>query len=240
MTPMYFDIESIPSQIDGIRDELAKAIEPPGNISKADTVAAWHAEKKPALVEDAYLKTSFDGGVGQAVVIGFAVGDGPAHAYSVTDLSRDAERKMIKAFFCAVTDAGAVQFIGHNVIAFDFPFLWKRAMVLGVKPPWSFPRNPKPWGETVADTMLIWDATQRAGGSMDRVCRLLGIPGKGDMDGSKVWPYVQAGRMSEVADYCKADVERTRAMHRRMMFADAQVPMDIRIIEPTELTGATR
>ncbi len=220
MTPFYFDAETIPSQIEGIRDELAKSIEPPGNISKAETIAAWHAEKKPGLIEEAYLKTSFDGGVGQLCVIGFALGDEEPHAYSVgNDLSHDAERKMLQDFFCAVTDAGPVQFVGHNVIGFDFPFLWKRAMVLGVKPPWTFPRNPKPWGETVADTMLMWDPTPRAGGSMDRICRLMGIPGKGDMDGSKVWPAVQAGRISEVAEYCKGDISRTRAMHKRMTFA---------------------
>lgn len=222
MTPFYWDLETIPSQIPGIRDELAKSIEPPGNISKAETIAAWHADKKPALIEDAYLKTSFDGGVGQVCVIGFAVGDDAPYTYAVSDLSHAAEKLVIEDFFSAVASAGpAIQFIGHNVIGFDFPFLWKRAMVLGIKPPFCFPRNPKPWGETVADTMLMWDATQRAGGSMDRICRLMGIPGKDGMDGSKVWPAVQEGRIADVAAYCCGDVERTRAMHRRMTFAEA-------------------
>lgn len=223
MKPFYFDIETIPSQLPGIREELAASIEPPGNISKAETLAAWHAEKKPALIENAYLKTSFDGGIGQVCVIAFAIGDDSPHAYSVgADLSHDAERKVLQDFFCAVTDAGAgTQFVGHNIIGFDIPFLWKRAMVLGVKPPFCFPRNPKPWSELVGDTMLMWDATQRAGGSMDRICRLMGIPGKGDMHGSMVWPYVQECKIAEVAEYCRGDVERTRAMHRRMTFAEA-------------------
>lgn len=221
MKPFYFDIETIPSQLPGIREELAASIEPPGNISKTETIAAWHAEKKPALVEDAYLKTALDGGSGQVCVIGWAVGDNKPFSYAVSDLSHDAERKMLQDFFCVVTDAGPVQFVGHNVIGFDFPFLWKRAMVLGVKPPWIFPRNPKPWGETVADTMLLWDANQRSGGSMERICRLMGIPGKGDINGSKVWTYVQAGRIDEVSDYCCDDVERTRSMHRRMTFAES-------------------
>jgi predicted PolB exonuclease-like 3'-5' exonuclease len=112
-----------------------------------------------------------------------------------------------------------VTLVGHNAIGFDIPFLWKRAMILGVKPPREFPRSPKPWGESVIDTMLLWDSQQRAGGSMDRICRLLGIPGKGDMDGSMVWPMYQAGRLTEIAHYCKGDVERTRSMHRRMTFA---------------------
>lgn len=218
MTPFYFDIETIPSQLPGIREELAASIEPPGNISKAETIAAWHAEKKPLLVEDAYLKTSFDGALGHACVIGYAVGDGAPHSYQ---REHHGEKTLLEDFFCAVTDAGpAVTFIGHNLIGFDLPFLWKRAMILGVKPPSFFPRNPKPWSETVVDTMLLWDGQQRAGGSMDRICRLMGIPGKGDMDGSMVWPMVQAGELTEVAHYCKGDVERTRAMHKRMTFAE--------------------
>lgn len=221
MNTLFFDLETIPSQLAGIREDIAATIEPPGNISKAETIAAWHAEKKPALIEDAYLKTSFDGGVGQVCVIGFAVDGEAPIAYSVADLSHDAERKVIQDFFCVVTDMGPGRtFAGHNLIGFDLPFLWKRAMVLGIKPPQFFPRNPKPWDGSVIDTMLLWDATQRAGGSMDRICKLMGIPGKGDMDGSKVWPAVQAGRLAEVAEYCCGDVARTRAMYRRMSFLD--------------------
>jgi predicted PolB exonuclease-like 3'-5' exonuclease len=220
---IYFDIETIPSQLPGIREELAAAIEPPGNISKAETIAAWHAEKKPALVEEAYLKTSFDGGYGQACVIGWAIEDDEPRAYSVQDLTYASERKMLEDFFCMIVDSYSLMdrpvFIGHNVIGFDMRFLWQRAMVLGVKPPPYFPRDPKPWSEAVFDTMLAWDSQQRAGGSMARLCRLFGLEGKGDMDGSKVWPMVQEGRIQEVANYCCGDVSRTRELHKRMTFA---------------------
>ena len=54
---------------------------------------------------------------------------------------------------------------------------------------------------------------------MDRLCKILGIPGKGDMDGSRVWPMVQSGKIAAVADYCRGDVDRTRAIHKRMTFA---------------------
>ena len=222
MKTLFFDIETIPSQLPGIREEFAAAVVAPGQFKKPDSIAEWLAANRDAEAEKAWLNTSFDGGIGQVCVIGFAVDDEPAHAYAVTDLSNDAERKVIQDFFCALTDAGPAQFVGHNVIGFDLPFMWKRAMVLGIKPPWTFPRNPKPWSEAVVDTMLLWDATQRAGCSMDRICRLMGIPGKGDMDGSKVWPYVQAGRIADVAEYCKQDVQRTRAMHKRMTFTEAE------------------
>ena len=225
MNTLYFDIETIPSQLPGILDEFTAAVKAPGQYKKADSIAEWLKENRDAEGEAEWLKTSFDGGLGHVVCIGFALNDGPARCYSVpadTHGSRDEETMLLQDFFSVVTDAGSgARFVGHNLIGFDLPFLWKRAMVLGVKPPWTFPRNPKPWSELVDDTMLMWDSTQRAGGSMERLCRLMGIHGKGDMDGSKVWPMVRDGRIAEVAEYCKGDVECTRELHRRMTFAEA-------------------
>jgi predicted PolB exonuclease-like 3'-5' exonuclease len=221
MKTFVFDIETIPSQLPGIRDEFRAAVTAPGQFKKPESIAAWMAENADAEAEAAWLKTSFDGGIGQCVAIGWAIGDGEAHCYHVPTLSQDDERHMLQDFFTTLEQAGHVQIVGHNIIGFDIPFLWKRAMVLGVKPPFNFPRDPKPWGERICDTMLLWDSQQRQGGSMDRICRLLGIPGKQGMTGADVWPAVQAGRIQDVADYCRGDVERTRAMHRRMTFAEA-------------------
>ena len=213
----YFDVETIPCQLEGIREEFDSAVEAPGQYKKADSIADWLKENRAIEGEKAWFKTSFDGALGHACVISFAVGDKTPHTYQ---REHHDEKTLLEDFFCAVTDAGpGTTFIGHNLIGFDLPFLWKRAMILGVKPPPNFPRNPKPWKEDVIDTMLLWDSQQRAGGSMDRICKLMGIPGKGDMDGSKVWPMYQEGKLTEIANYCKDDVERTRAMFKRMTFA---------------------
>jgi 3'-5' exonuclease len=127
---------------------------------------------------------------------------------------------LLQDFYSALTDIGRAVYVGHNVIGFDFPFLWKRSMVLGVRPPAYLPRNPSPYrSEMVYDTMLLWDPTQRAGGSMDRICKLMGLPGKGDISGADVWPMVKAGDIAAVSEYCRGDVERTRAMYKRMTFA---------------------
>jgi predicted PolB exonuclease-like 3'-5' exonuclease len=176
MKPFYFDIETIPAQDPAIRAELRAAVTAPAKYSKPESIAEWLKENRDAEGDAQWLKTSFDGGVGQCVCIGFAIGDGPAHSYVVSNLTRDDEKTVLQDFFCALTDAGHVQLIGHNIAGFDIPFLWKRAMVLGVKPPFKFPRNPKPWSELICDTMTLWDANQKAGGSMDRLCRLMGIP----------------------------------------------------------------
>lgn len=234
----YFDIETLPCQdveltaalradMKAELDTALDNIRAPSNYKDeakiAEYVAKAHADMvaaHEAKVQDAYLKTSFDGGLGQVCVIAYAVGNTSPVSYQAS--TPEGEKRLLEDFFCAITDAApGLTFVGHNIIGFDLPFLWKRCMILGVKPPLCFPRSPKPWSEGVVDTMLLWDAQQRAGGSMDRICKLMGIPGKGDMDGSKVWPMFQEGRLTEIAAYCKADVERTRAMHLRMTFAEA-------------------
>ena len=42
--------------------------------------------------------------------------------------------------------------------------------------------------------------------------------GEEEMDGSRVWDFVQAGRLDDVAEYCRGDVERVRLLHRRLTF----------------------
>ena len=218
-TLVYFDIETVPCQLPGIKEEFAAAVTAPATHKKPKTIAAWLAENRDSEAEAAYLKTSFDGGMGQVCCISLAVDDEAPVSYSVVDLSRGDEIDVLKDFYSHLTDIGRAVFVGHNIIGFDLPFLWKRSMVLGIKPPWSLPRNPKPWSEYTQDTMLLWDGQQRAGGSMDRICRLMGLPGKGDVSGADVWPMAQAGKFTEIATYCEDDVIRTRAMFKRMTFA---------------------
>lgn len=224
MKTIFFDIETIPSQLPGILDEFKAAVTAPAKYSKPESIAEWLKENRDSEAEAAWLKTSFDGGVGQVVCIGWAVGEGDAQ--SVFDPhwngSSAGEKVTILHFFSQLEAIGRSVLVGHNVIGFDLPFIWKRCMVLGIKPPSWFPRNPSKYSsEMVRDTMLLWDQEQRSGGSMDRICRLMGIPGKGDISGADVWPMVKAGDIEAVAEYCRGDVERTRAMFKRMTFAEA-------------------
>ena len=237
---VYFDIETVPVQSPELIAELRadmkaeldaalEGIRAPSNYKDEAKIAEYvntqHARmtgEHESKVADAILKTSFDGGLGQICVIGWAINDEPSASYAVSDLTPASERKLLQDFFSVLTDrresGDPMCFIGHNVIGFDIRFVWQRAMVLGVCPPFNFPRDPKPWGDATFDTMLAWSGMKQ-GGSMDRLCRIFGIPGKGDMDGSKVWPMVQAGQLEAVATYCCGDVDRTRALHRRMTFA---------------------
>lgn len=221
MNYLYLDIETIPTQAAKVREEIAKGIQPPGNISKPETIAAWVKDKKSAAVDEAIARTSLDGALGHICCIGWAF-DGQ-RAQAVTLDTEQSEADIIEEFFANANDivshqTGTITVVGHHVIGFDLPFIWQRAICLGIRVPAWFPRQPRPWNDIVFDTMNAW-AGHRGSISMDKLCEALGIAGKGDLDGSMVAQLWTDGRYDEISEYCKGDVDRTRAIHRRMQLA---------------------
>lgn len=218
---LYLDIETLPTADADVIAEIASGITAPKTMSKAETIAAWEAETKPNLLKEAVGKTSFSGALGSVCVIGWAWDDQPVQSATVEKIS---EATMLRAWVHLVRSAGdygSKIVVGHNV-GFDIRFLWQRAMVLGVEMPSWFPRDPKPWGHDTFDTMAAFAGSQDRI-SLDKLCRALGIEGKGDFDGSMVADAWAAGEHDKVAAYCRADVERVRAAHRRMQIAYGEV-----------------
>lgn len=219
---LYLDIETIPSQSPEVRAEIEANISPPGNYKKPETIAEWAKNEKPALVKEAIARTSFDGSAGHVCCIGWACGDDSVIVQSVERVEDEtvAIRSVLRDIDNYVTTQrySAPTIIGHNVVNFDIRFLWQRAIVLGIRMPAWFPRDPKPWGNEAFDTMTAF-AGARGTISMDRLCQALGMAGKGEIDGSKIGDLWAAGEHEKIAAYCRADVERTRAIHRKMQIA---------------------
>jgi predicted PolB exonuclease-like 3'-5' exonuclease len=245
---IIIDIETIPVQspehiaaikagMDEARDTALASVKAPGNYKDEAKIAEYIANAKAGILAEhdtavvkAIERTSFDGGYGQIVCIAWAQDDGDTSALQVADLSLKSEAALLEVFFSDMrklygTHGTKPCLVGHNLNAFDIPFIWKRAMVHGIRPPLWFPRDPKPWAETTFDTMTAWSGVKDRI-SMDALCRILGIPGKGDgPTGADVWPMVQRGELDAVTAYCRDDVERTRALFKRMTFAaDAPAP----------------
>lgn len=220
MTYLYLDIETIPAQSEEARAAVAATVKPPAAMKKAETIAAWEKDQKAAAVEEAIAKTSFNAAFGQICCIGFAFDDSPATSIS-WPLNAGSERLMISAFF---DEAGKVignrfpVVVGHFITGFDIRFIWQRCMVLGIRVPAWLPKDPKPWDAAVFDTMTAW-AGARDTISMDSLCQALGIAGKGDVDGSMVGQMFAEGKHKDIAAYCRDDIDRTRAIHRKMQAA---------------------
>lgn len=224
---VYLDIETIPSQKEGFRDTID--IPMPGNIKKPETIAKWEAEEKPKLLEEAYRKTSFNGTYGEIIAIAWAFNDDPVY-YGYRGLDRkiddryhtfSIEDTLLEYFFSTLSaQCIAPKFVTFNGNSFDLPFIYHRAVILGIRPPDFFPRplEIKPWGGLTIDVMTMW-AGMRGTISQDKLALALGLEGKGDFDGSMVWDAVQAGEEQKVAEYCKDDVGDLRKIYKRLVFA---------------------
>ena len=232
---VYLDIETIPAQNPAVRTEIEAGITPPANMKKAETIAKWEAEEKLDKVEQEWRRTAFAGDRGEIVCIAWAVDDGDVFSVFRTPANLEGpnreitERHLLWTFFEAMREASErahgrwPRFIGHNVRDFDLRFLFQRAVILAEPPGCHLPHDAGPSSDRVFDTLEAW-AGFRNRISLDRLCRALGVPTKGteldgeEIDGARVWDFVRDGCIESVAAYCRADVERVRAVHERMEF----------------------
>ena len=209
--------------------------------SKDAMIARWQdeiaASKAEEVGDENWRKTSFDGMYGSIACICYAFDDGPVFSQDAND--SDGEEGLLCNFYAHVQKVLSVEYVGgvasqslvvcgHNVHAFDLPFLYHRSVILGVKPVPSLIRAMRTgkFDPCIADTMLMWSSDSQKRVSMDKMCKALHMEGKGDIDGSMVadlW-LTDPGK---VVEYCKGDVERTRAMYKRLTFADSVVGLRV-------------
>lgn len=210
----YLDIETIPAQSPEAFKKALDAVKAPATYKKQESIDTWLAENREQAAKDAIAKTSFDPAQGHICTIAWAIDDGEvvaAHANTVEE-----EIDVLRAFFASIQTFQKHTFIGHYIGGFDLRFILCRAVVLGVKIPREIPRDPKPWDSSVFDTMTAW-AGARGTVSMDNLAAALGIDGKDGFDGSMVADAWANGDHQRISDYCKSDVEITRAIHRKFM-----------------------
>lgn len=218
---LYIDIETLPTDRPEIEAEIRASVRPPAQYKKPESIEAWMRNEGVEAGEEAFRRTALDGSFGRVCVFGFAVNDGDVECVYGLD-EREVLEKALLHVEAVTTNSFMSCVIGHNVSGFDLRFLVQRFTVHGMRPPLAIARaaQAKPWEtEKVYDTMVQWaGAGSRI--SLDRLCKALSIESpKGDLDGSKVYDYVKAGRIVEVSDYCAKDVEAVRKVHRRMTFA---------------------
>ncbi len=215
------DIETIGTQREDVIKYIAGKITHPGNISKAETIAKWNEESKPAAIQEAIDKTGLDGTFGQVVCIGVAVGNTEPFASCAAN-EVDVLTNFNTYLDAMVTPNHVLQacIVGHNVAAFDLQFLLQRYMVNKVNPHPIIARaaQARPWeSDKVYDTMIQFAGVGNRV-SLDKLLLAFGMEGKGDITGKDVWPMWKAGKHLEIAEYCLDDVRKTREVYKRMTF----------------------
>lgn len=221
MPNLYIDIETLPTTNTEIIETIRAGIKHPGNISKQETIDKWYAENSETAFQEAFRKTALDGLYGEIFCIGFAVDDEePDVLYRESDTL---ESELLTEFFETMllkNKTRSLKWVGHNILNFDLRFIWQRCVINKTKPPFEIPYDARSWDERVFDTRAVWTggSTQYNGRSaMSALSPVFGL-NKSDIDGSMVYDMWLQEKLSEIAQYCKEDVEDTRSLYKRMMF----------------------
>lgn len=228
MKKIAMDIETLPTEDENVIAELRSAISAPASYKKPESIAEWMKENGEAALSEKVAKTSFDGLYGRIACIAWSFWE---ECFSVD--SRHGETIMLFNFMDQLENGlshhlkrnpelkSDAVFVGHNIAAFDLPFIKHRCILLGVKPHPALSKafSAKAWDSCINDTMLMWSSDREKRVGLDKLCRSMGIPGKGDFDGSMVAETWKVDP-EKVIEYCKDDVRRVIALHDRLTFSE--------------------
>lgn len=209
-----------------MKTQIGKTITPPGNYKKAETISKWMDENLDAEADKKWRQTALNGTVGEIICISWAIDNSPPAVVGRT--LEGSERDMLSKFNSEIYKSLCQEnteilakpvWIGHYITGFDLRFLWQRCVINNVSPGFKIPYNDRPYSDNVFDTCVEWAGYKSTGYSkLDDVSQAMGYSGKGDIDGSKVWDYINAGKYKEVEQYCMQDVEDVRNIYNRMTF----------------------
>ncbi|PIP51307.1 hypothetical protein COY43_00390 [Candidatus Berkelbacteria bacterium CG_4_10_14_0_8_um_filter_35_9_33_8] len=196
---IYLDIETLPA--DGEILDLVKTTYE--NLIKDKKI-------KKTTFEEYHRATSFNGDFGRIYCIAYAIND-----EKVKVLTGDEKEILTK--FWQIAQSVKI-FIGHNIMEFDLPFIYKRSIIHNVKPSQNlfFARYRN---DPIYDTMREWNKWSSNLTSLDRLAKIFKITSSKDiMKGSEVYDYYLKNQHSLVYKYCQKDVEVTRNVYKKLNF----------------------
>ncbi|MFG3596507.1 ribonuclease H-like domain-containing protein [Bradyrhizobium sp. RDI18] len=150
------------------------------------------------------------------ICIGALVANRTANGYEVQavgapHIGQRTEKELIESFVHKIAQISP-QMVTFNGGGFDLPVLRYRAMIHEVFAPGM--HNRAYYHRYTDDNVDLCDVLSSfsfgAKVKLDELSRIMGLPGKPDgINGSQVEAYFNAGRIQEIADYCKSDVINT-------------------------------
>lgn len=208
---IFIDIETIPA---GAPIDPA-TLEPPGNISKQETIDKWKVEKAPGMAKELYRKRALKSMEGEIFCIGYAIDDDPV----MVECKEEGEDLLLITF---VASLGAridlresVIWVGHNILTFDMAWLWRRAIKYDLQMLADMIKLDR-YKHNIHDTMVMWrGADFQDYTSLDALAQWLGF-GAQEGSGADVYDWFLAGEYDKIVNHCKSDVELVRSVYKKI------------------------
>lgn len=206
MPYIIFDIETVPDESLWKSDPLTKA----GKKRVKEEFAPLYAHRP--------------------IVIGLLMLDDDLKLVHLGVMAGDDEAKLIGDFtgWLATQPGTIVTFNGRG---FDVPVLGLRALRHGLPQHYNTVAHRHRYDEdNHLDLMAVLTdhgSLGRAGFSLDTLCRVIGLGGKGDMDGSQVAAvYKQKGGIEKISAYCAQDCLRSAFLLARYLLMRGRITIE--------------
>lgn len=211
MQILYLDIETLPAE-ESFKEQLRSGAAL-SRSKRLELERRGHplAEKE---VEALYRGTALSGEFGRILCVGLWLDPEDRKPR----ILKGPEPEILRSFWDQARNVDL--FVGHNIINFDLRFIYKRSVVHRIRPTRDVPVT-RYRHSPVFDTMHEWNRWVGELISLERLACALGLQSsKQDLSGDKVYDVYRAGQLERIYNYCKADVELTRQIHRRLAFLD--------------------
>ncbi|HSQ20786.1 MAG TPA: ribonuclease H-like domain-containing protein, partial [Blastocatellia bacterium] len=226
------DIETIP--LPAFKERVAARLKRANQLGRmSEEQQQRYFEDPTAEEERAFRSGSLAATSGRVLSIAIHVGPIPGVAFEGiqqsqsenvfgidSDGQEQAEQKALTDFLAMMRsfDPDVDEIVGHNVIGFDLPFIFQRCLVnnIAVRP---FVNLADFNVRGVYDTMHRWWLGSKNRVSLDDIAWALGIESSktGEVEGSRVFEFYQAGRLNEIREYNLNDVRVTRQVYERIV-----------------------
>lgn len=221
---IIFDIET-GSADDETLIAMAPAFDAPGNIKDPEKIAAAIQAKMDEWMERAALNAE----TGIVLAIGFQEDGQSPRIYENNHGTLGGERLMLEAAFTFIEDcytggqySDGLKFIGHNIKAFDIPYLCRRAMRHGIYNErvrylfWDKATKWKHWQPHIVDTMETWamgEYQRRI--SLNGLARYFGL-GEKTGTGDQFAKWYLGGERDKAIEYLQQDLALTYGVAMKM------------------------
>lgn len=226
------DIETIP--LPAFKERAAARLKRANQLGRmSEEQQQRYFEDQAAEEERAFRSGSLAATSGRVLSIAIHMGPIPGvafegiqqsqseHVFGIdSDGQEQVEQKALTDFLAMMRsfDPDVDEIVGHNVIGFDLPFIFQRCLVnnIAVRP---FVNLADFNVRGVYDTMHRWWFGSKNRVALDDIAWALGIESSksGEVEGSRVFEFYQAGRLNEIREYNLNDVRVTRKVYERIV-----------------------
>jgi hypothetical protein len=212
---LILDIETVPDVERWARPEVPEGVEPPFPPTWAHRIVVLGY-----LWLDHEYKLSRLGVMGEAL-------EGATPAMDGRESSADEQERDLLETFSGVVGTARPVLVTYNGRSFDLPVIALRALCHAVPLGWYY--RDKQVRDRRSDAghldLCDWLADHGAvrAGKLDAITRLIGLPGKGEINGSQVEGLYRSGQLETVQRYCLADVAQTALLFLRFRLLQGQI-----------------